>query len=446
MKEKSRPKKRSGDLDINYNPERIRHLTASFKSSLSTTCNRAKIFCVLLIVFISAMDARILAQDEKITNENIEFIEYPDYPEAHSTWGSIGYNPKFNTVHIGVTNHHDNVALYEYDVATDEMNLDGFIRDMANLRSFQWQGKIHSKILTDDLGNIYFSTDGGESREEYLMNHPHGYSGGFWMKYNPSTGRLSNLGMGLRNESIKDLDRDPFTGILYGITYPQAHFLVFDPAKNDLIDLGRLASSHVPRVLFTDRWGNCYYVDWRQRLVKYEKNSGELVFDNQSVPAFPGTPGSKIITGITAYAKDPENEIIYLVTYGAKILSFRPKKEGIGAVTDLGGVIETGNAEKWDPYVPNLNLGNNGKLYYFIGGHGNYIREDKTVLVEFDPKSGMKNILFEFPTTTINEVTGHDVKDREGNLYFAGRREVLKGSKKISPFMIKFNPEKKLRK
>ncbi len=34
---------------------------------------------------------------------------------------------------------------------------------------------------------MYFTTDGGESREEYFMNHPDGYSGGFFMKWNPGT-------------------------------------------------------------------------------------------------------------------------------------------------------------------------------------------------------------------------------------------------------------------
>lgn len=218
-----------------------------------------------VLFFTITLNTEVIGQEQKITQKNITFIEYPDYPEAHSTWGSIGYNPKYNTVHIGVTNHRDNVALYEYHVAHDTMKLNGFIRDMAHLRPFQWQGKIHSKLIAAPDGSMYFSTDGGESREEYLMNHPHGYGGGFFMKWEPGTGQLDNLGMGLPYESIKDVEIDAQTGILYGITYPQAHFLVYDPAKNDLRDLGRLASSHVPRILFSDWWGNCYYVDWRQR-------------------------------------------------------------------------------------------------------------------------------------------------------------------------------------
>ncbi len=398
----------------------------------------------LWLLFICAATA--LAQQSPAPEKNVVFIEYPDFPEAHSTWGSIGYNAASNTVHIGVTNHANNIGLYTFNPVQHEMKLNGFVRDMAHLREYQWQGKIHSKIVAAPDGSIYFSTDGGESREEYLMEHPQGYAGGFFMKWDPKTGSVQNLGIGMQYESIKDVDIDPKTGIIYGITYPQAHFLVYDPAKNQMRDLGRLASSHVPRVMFTDWWGNCYYVDWRQRLVKYEKDSDSLVFARESLPAFPGTPGSKIITGVTAYAKDEAKGVIYLITYGAKLIAFYPEKEGIGRVKDLGGVIETGKADAWGPYVPNLNLGQNGKLYYIIGGHDNYVIKDKTLLVECDPATGKKTILREYPTTEVTEATGCDIRDKDGNLYFAARRNPSGVGDSTRPFMIQFNPEKEVRK
>jgi hypothetical protein len=402
--------------------------------------------CWLAGLLLVTDNQAVHAQKSGISAKNVEFIEYPDFPEAHSTWGSIGYNATSNTVHIGVTNHHDNIGLYTYNPTQNAMKLNGFIRDMAHLRSYQWQGKIHSKIVAAPDGSIYFTTDGGESREEYLMEHPHGYSGGFFMKWNPKTNDLKNLGIGMPYESLKDVDIDPRTGILYGITYPQAHFLVYNPTKNHIRDLGRLASSHVPRVLFTDWWGNCYYVDWRQRLVKYDAQLDSLVFARESLPAFPGTPGSKIITGVTAYAKDEAKGIIYLITYGAKLIAFHPEKDGIGKVEDLGGVIDTGKAPAWGPYVPNLNIGDNGKLYYIIGGHGNYVLKDKTVLVEFDPATRKKTILQEYPITSMTEATGSDIRDKDGNMYFAARRNPSGKGDSTRPFMIKFNPEKEISK
>jgi hypothetical protein len=382
----------------------------------------------------------------KMTRANITFIDYTGFPEGQSTWNDIGFSSKYNKVVVGVTNHSDKVALFDYDVATGKMTNNGLIQTLGNLRDFQWQAKIHSKIIEGRDGYMYFSTDGGESREEYFMNHPAGYAGGFFMKWHPQTKTLVNLGMGLQYESIKDIDIDPQTGKLYGISYPQVHFTVYDPAKNKLKDLGRLGSSHVPRVLFTDWWGDCYYVDWRQRLVKYQQAADSLIFARNSLPLFAGTPGDKVVTGITAYAKDQKNGVIYFITYGAKIVAFYPQKDGIGKVVDLGGVADSSsNVKAWGPYAPNLNVGDNGKLYYIVGGHGNYVIENKSVLIEFDPATRKHTIIYQFAVEELSEATGSDTKDKEGNLYFAGRKN-LDNNDHSAPFLIKFNPGKKVKK
>ncbi|HUQ65370.1 MAG TPA: hypothetical protein VM101_04415 [Flavitalea sp.] len=409
---------------------------------------------LLPVLFLLSTKKQAHAQtDVTGTPDNkIQYIPYPDFPDANSTWGSIGYNPADKSVYVGVTNHKDKVGLYVYNTGNNTMKLNGFVQNLGYLRDYQWQGKVHSKIVGGPDGAVYFSTDGGESKEEYLMDHPKGYAGGYLMKWDPKLQKLTNFGTTLQYESIKDVEVDQQTGKIYAVTYPQVHFIVFDPKTNAMIDLGRLGSSHVPRVIFTDKWGNCYYVDWRQRLVKYEKSTGKLVFAENSLPSFPGTPGEHIITGVTGYAKDTVKNIIYLVTYGAKMLAFHPQENGIGGVDDLGGAFD-GNKEPWHYYVPNLNIGNNGKLYYIIGGHGNFAIKDKTVLMEFDPGTKKKQVLYQFTTDQIVEATGSDIKDEHGNIYFAGRKMMpydanSKDSERkldqgISvPFTIKFNPDK----
>lgn len=411
------------------------------------------VFRFLLAVGFVCGSQVIMGQENQVTEKNIRFIEYPGFPEGRSAWNSIGYNHNDNTVYVGITNHRDKVALYIYNASKDNMQLKGFISDLANLRPFQWQGKIHTKFVAGNNGEMYFGTDGGDLRNVYIMENPKGYAGGFMMKWNPTKNKLTNLGMGLQYESIKDLDIDTATGKIYAITFPQVHFLLYDPESNRLRDLGRLGSAHVPRMMFTDRWGNCYYVDWRQRLVKYEKSSDKLVFAENSLPAFPGTPGLHIVTGITAFAKNDSRGVIYFLTYGAKIVAFYPQENGIGKIEDLGGVIDIPGKEKWNYYVPNLNVGNNGKLYYIIGGHGNYAKKDQSLFVEFDPKLKKPKVLFEYPSTVLVEATGSNTKDKDGNLYFAGKRTVpesesnkgnfaeLEGNLTV-PFLIKFNPDK----
>ncbi len=410
---------------------------------------------LFLLLIGCCLTIAALSQHEHIGKKNIRFIDYPDFPEGNSTWGDIGYNPVTDAVYIGVTNHKNKIGFYEYSVSEDLMVLKGFVNELAHLRDFQWQGKIHSKITFDENGHVYFATDGGESREEYLMNHPHGYNGGYFMKWDPEVEEMTNLGMTLPYESIKNIDIDTETGKIYAITYPQVHFIIYDPKTNTMEDLGRLGSAHVPRMTFTDKWNNCYYVDWRQRLVKYEKSTGKLVFASESLPAFEGTPGQVIITGIKSYTKDDSRNIIYLATYGAKALAFHPAKEGIGEVEDLGALYETKDMPLWKPYASNLNLGLNGNLYYVLGGHGNYVKKDTTMMMELNPETRKKREVMMFPTVELSEVTGTGVRDSAGNLYFAGRKIRQKNAEtpeglpsiddKVSiPFMIQFNPEKEL--
>ena len=153
---------------------------------------------MLFFLFLGSINTG--AQNIPSADNRIVFIDYPGFEDQHSTWNDIGYSAYHNKVYVGVTNHHDKIVLYEYDVDQDIMGNCGFIDEMVNLREFQWQGKIHSKIVEGAEGVMYFSTDGGESREEYLMNNPHGYAGGYYMSYDPSTRQLSNLGMGQPNQ------------------------------------------------------------------------------------------------------------------------------------------------------------------------------------------------------------------------------------------------------
>ncbi len=69
--------------------------------------------------------------------------------------------------------------------------------------------------------------------------------------------------------------------------------------------------------------------------------------------------------------------------------------------------------------------------------------------MEFNPRTRQKRVLGSYPLTVLTEATGSDVEDREGNLYFAGRRDdptVTKfgesgGSR---PFLIIVNPEREI--
>jgi len=95
---------------------------------------------------------------QTITEKNLRFVEYPDFPTPFDL-GSIGYSTVHKKVFIGVTNHGNREGIYEYDVRSGQMSLRGFIDLLVNLRDFQWQGKVHTKIVEGPDGAMYFATD-----------------------------------------------------------------------------------------------------------------------------------------------------------------------------------------------------------------------------------------------------------------------------------------------
>jgi hypothetical protein len=69
--------------------------------------------------------------------------------------------------------------------------------------------------------------------------------------------------------------------------------------------------------------------------------------------------------------------------------------------------------------------------------------------MEFDPQARTKKIVLTFPLSIISEVTGSDVKDDQGNLYFAGRRSDPQAERRgesgaSRPIMIILNPGKEI--
>jgi hypothetical protein len=67
------------------------------------------------------------------------------------------------------------------------------------------------------------------------------------------------------------------------------------------------------------------------------------------------------------------------------------------------------------------------------------------VLVEFDPQARKATILLEYPTAQLSEATGSDIRDKDGNIYFAGRKRHADTEHGSAPFLIKFNPEKEVK-
>jgi len=402
------------------------------------------------------MTAMLAYASFAITLANMKTVEYPDMANPHSSWGSIGYSSETNKVIIGVCDHSEAIAIMEWNCRTKKMTRRNWVATSGHLQKWQWQGKIHSQITENkNDGWMYFGTDGGESREEFYMDHPRGYHGGYIMKYNPVTYETINLGSAIRYESIKELVVDQKNNRLYGISYPADHFFIKDLATDSLFDKGMINKAHVARTLFTDKWGNAYYTDMRSYLLKYEPARDTFIWSSDYIPVDSAkTPAWLRRDGLRAWAKNEKTGDYYFQTNYSRLLQIAPQEKGLGNIKDLGYLLDP-SPEIADTSIisansPNLACGKNSRLYYWIGGHGNYLVKDSICLVECDPKTKIKKILLKRPKSEICEATGSNIMDKEGNIYWAAYRSIPGKSTAESgnsrALLIIFNPEKELNK
>lgn len=136
--------------------------------------------------------------------------------------------------------------LYSYDPARDEVKHLGDLTQAVGEKGRKTipQGKVHVNLY-EHAGKLYFATHLGYYRvvdgKEMIGAPPEGYQpypGGHFVSYDMSTGKFEDLATAPRGEGIITMAMDPRRGILYGLTWPTGHLLVYDLAKRQIQDVG----------------------------------------------------------------------------------------------------------------------------------------------------------------------------------------------------------------
>lgn len=132
-----------------------------------------------------------------------------------------------------------------------------------------------------------------------IQNHYQGYAGGHIYRYNPKTGDkvryenddqcpLEDLGIPVPGNSVYAMTMNKDKSKIYGISYPEAHFFIFDIATRKTTDLGEFLTHKVyggpertwrsvPRALFCDpATGHVYTSGDNGFLVKHVPGADSL--------------------------------------------------------------------------------------------------------------------------------------------------------------------------
>lgn len=273
---------------------------------------------------------------------------------------------------------------------------------------------VHHSLVEDKDGNIYIGTGIDMFEEVPLSKYGEGdekfdatlwkdikeyfskYAGGRLYKYDVSNNanikladanaELQDLGMPLANNSIYALTINPKGDEIYGLTYPDGHFFIYNIASKKFRDLGEVDSLKVyhgperhwrtlPRALICDDSGRVFMSGTKAMLKYYDPASGKLVNTDLELPGdYYYIQFFTDYTAVEYFAKDADG-LIYGGTTDGYLFSFDPVKM---KVRNLGKVRESRRLRC-------LAVGKNGKVYLMAGERST---SRPSQFYAYDPKEG----------------------------------------------------------
>ena len=339
-----------------------------------------------------------------------------------------------------------NTALSYYDPKTGKSNV---VLELGRASAIYanaetpGHGKIHSNIVSDTRGQIYFAGYMGLSyTHEYTRAYyPKSYAGGALIRYNPVADDVDYLGIPFPNGAIVALYYDEPRNILNGITVDRAKFFRVNLSTMELNRYESVARmSRVEdrvREMIMDNDGYCYFANDVGGLTKFDPDT-EKFMDLDLV-----LPGK--LKDFRASVVSSQN-MIYAITTDGFVWSLNP---GTNELNDLGHIL--GMPEQGH-YTPNIALDEEwGRLYFMAGNHGGKVVEEALEIVTVLDLKKQKFYWIgqaEGVEGCFGSIVGSDHTvyfSCYGNLYQKGQLVVDKESKAVTrPYLVKWKPGKEL--
>jgi hypothetical protein len=390
------------------------------------------------LILAAAMAAGSAEEGAQIA---VKVIEYPGNFKPDGMWSGL-YAAASGKVYSGLCTHGGSALFYEYDPAK------GVNRLIADVGEFlgdkgtgeRAHGKIHTRFAEDKLGRIYFATGNQGSGPRTIDPSTWIFRGSHLLRYDPSSGKLEDLGQVTPNFGSYGLAMDRERELVY-LTCFNSHLYQFDVNKRVSRDLGRVANWDVNRMIAIDDRGNVYGTSENHWIWKYDAEAGRLLELPLQVPHDPTirlnyTGGRPVLDRrqIWRYAEwDPVNRKIYGIETGRSLLfEYDPAVGPHGSVRQLADMaLDEHRRQNRFPYAT-LAMGlNPGKeIYYATASRSfDYGADDqeteaasRSFLEHYDLKTGRKQVLGVMVSTDGRAVYGLGGCEvgKDGKVYFCG--------------------------
>ena len=274
---------------------------------------------------------------------------------------------------------------------------DPAINKVRHLGKIPMQAGIYHSLVEDKDGNIYIGTGKsmfedvslskwGEGDDKLdvtlwkdIKKHFNDYPGGHLYRYNPALSNehvklvnenceVEDLGIPLANNSIYALTISPKGDEIYGLTYPDGHFFVYNILLKKFNDVGEIDPQKVyhgperqwrtlPRALICDDSGRVFTSGTNGLLKYFDPKISKFVSTNIEIPGdYYYMQRFLDYTSVEYFAKDP-NGLIYGGTTDGYLFSFDPHKMQLN---NLGKV-------RASRRLRCLTVGKDGKVYLMAG-------------------------------------------------------------------------------
>jgi len=298
-----------------------------------------------LTVTILLLTAVLTLESFGQVEEKYVYVETRTFPGNHretSMYSALA-TASDGRLYIGLCGHGAPAHFYQYDPPEDSMH---HIADIGEFLGEKGKGirvscKFHTRPAEDKQGRIYFGTmceDGGP-----LNIDPYSWQGPHWLRYEPKTDKLEDLGLINRLWGVYGLAIDRQRNHLFTTAW-NGHVYRLDIDRGVTRDLGRVDDWDVIRHIAIDDEGNVYgCFPPRAQLWKYNPETQRIDDLNVSMPfettIFPRTMTNpmlerKVIWRVAEW--DPVDKVIYGVNGGDSILfRYDPRDGPQGKVTRL---------------------------------------------------------------------------------------------------------------
>ena len=304
-------------------------------------------------------------------------------------------------------------------------------------------GKIHSNIVSDSKGNLYFAGYMGLSyRHEYTRAYyPQSYAGGALLRYNPKTKHVDYLGIPYPNSGIVAVYYDEKRNIVNGITVDRAKFWRVNLSTMELNHYESVARmSRVEdrvREMIMDNDGFCYFANDVGGLTKFDPD--RQIFTDLNIQL----PGKLMDFRATVVSSQ---NIIYAISTDGFVWSFNPRTNHLEEFGHVIGMPEQGH------YTPNIALDEEwGRLYFVAGNHGGKVLESALeVLTILDIRK--KKFYWMGQIEGVEGCFGA-LATKDHTVYFSSFGHLYKDNKLVTdkngkavtrPYLVRYDPPKDL--